>query len=288
MVNRPLALFNLILGYIFLQLAWWGYLIVEHSPEKIGMVVGEFSVFFFLLILGMTRLRKAIREESNLNKQQKNFLLSVTHELKSPLASIKLYLQTLQKRELDREQQQSFLRNSLQDIDRLDELVGNMLMATKFENKSYSFPKEKFDLSVEIEKILDHIIRIYQDKYRFQIHIEPHLEILGDKLSLNTAVTNLIENAIKYSAKGNPIEIKLEKTGNRVHLQVADQGIGIEDNEKKKIFQKFYRACNEETRATKGTGLGLFIVKQVLDNHKAEIFVKDNTPKGSVFEVVFG
>jgi len=286
-MNRPLALFNLILGYIFLQLAWWGYLIVEHSPEKLGMVVGEFSVFFLLLILGMTRLRKAIHEESNLNKQQKNFLLSVTHELKSPLASIKLYLQTLEKRELDRDQQKSFLRNSLVDIDRLDELVGNMLLATKLENKSYSFPKEKFNLSQESQTIIDNITRLYSDKYSFHTHIEPDLEILGDRMALNSAINNLLENAIKYSLPGNPIEINLEKKDTHLVLQVADQGIGIQDQEKKKIFQKFYRACNEETRATKGTGLGLYIVKQVMDNHKAEIIVRNNLPKGSVFEIVF-
>lgn len=287
MMNRPLALFNLILGYIFLQLAWWGYLIVEHSPEKMWMVVGEFSVFFLLLVFSMSRLRKAIQEETNLNKQQKNFLLSVTHELKSPLASIKLYLQTLEKRHLDKDQQASFIRNSLVDVDRLDELVGNMLLATKLENKSYSFPKDKFNFSLETFMILDHITRLYGDKYSFNIHIEPDLEIWGDRMALHSAVNNLLENAIKYSIPGNPIEVNLKKNENKVVLQVADQGIGIEDNEKKKIFQKFYRACNEETRATKGTGLGLYIVKQVMDNHKAEIIVRNNIPQGSVFEVVF-
>jgi signal transduction histidine kinase len=286
-MTRPLALFNIILGYIFLQLAWWGYLIVEHSPEKMGMVVGEFSVFFLLLVLGMTRLRKAIHEESNLNKQQKNFLLSVTHELKSPLASIKLYLQTLQKRDLDKVQQSKFIRNSLVDIDRLDELVGNMLLATKLENKSYSFPKEKFNLSQETQTILDHMTRLYNDQFSFHIQIEPDVEIMGDRLALNSAVNNLLENAIKYSVPGFPIAVNLERKQDKVVLTVADQGIGIADTDKKKIFQKFYRACNEETRATKGTGLGLYIVKQVMDNHKAEIFVRNNLPKGSVFEVVF-
>lgn len=286
-MKKPLTLFNIILAYIFLQLAWWGYLIIEHSPEKIGMVLGEFSVFFFLLILGMRRMTKAIQEETNLNKQQKNFLLSVTHELKSPLASIKLYLQTVLKRDLEKEQRNSFIRNSLVDIDRLDELVGNMLMATKFENKSYSFPKASFNLSQLIFEIMAHIRTLYQDRHSFESSIEPNLLFHGDRFAIGSAINNLIENAIKYSPKGSPIGIKLESKGEKLCFQVSDQGIGVLENEKKKIFQKFYRAFNEETRTTKGTGLGLFIVKQVLDNHKAKIEVHDNQPQGSIFEVVF-
>jgi two-component system phosphate regulon sensor histidine kinase PhoR len=286
-VKQPLILFNLILAYIFLQLAWWGYLIVEHSPEKIWMVVGEFSVFFILLNLGMRRLRRTIQEETNLNRQQKNFLLSVTHELKSPLASIKLYLQTLQKRDLDKEKQSTFIRNSLVDIERLDDLVGNMLLATKFENKTYSFPKEKINFTEIVQKNLENFQHLYQEKYEFAAHLEPGVEIFGDRLALSAAVNNLLENALKYSLKGSPISVVLERKEHHTYFQVADQGIGIEDSEKKKIFNKFYRASNEETRSTKGTGLGLFIVKQVLDNHKARIFVRNNQPQGSIFEVVF-
>lgn len=286
-MKQPLILFNLILAYIFLQLAWWGYLIVEHSPEKIWMVVGEFSVFFILLNLGMRRLRRTIQEETNLNRQQKNFLLSVTHELKSPLASIKLYLQTLQKRDLDKEKQSTFIRNSLVDIERLDDLVGNMLLATKFENKTYSFPKEKINFTEIVQKNLENFQHLYQEKYEFAAHLEPGVEIFGDRLALSAAVNNLLENALKYSLKGSPISVVLERKEHHTYFQVADQGIGIEDSEKKKIFNKFYRASNEETRSTKGTGLGLFIVKQVLDNHKARIFVRNNQPQGSIFEVVF-
>ncbi len=286
-MKRPLTLFNIILGYIFLQLAWWGYLIVEHSPEKIGMVVGEFSVFFLLLIFGMRRLRKAIQEESNLNKQQRNFLLSVTHELKSPLASIKLYLQTLQKRELDKVQKESFIRNSLVDIERLDDLVGNMLMATKFENKSYSFPKDLFNFSEIIEQNLGNIKNLYQERYDFNINVDPNIEIYGDRFAISSAVNNLVENAIKYSAKGSSIAIDLKKEGQKIYFKVADHGIGVHDSDKKKIFEKFYRASSEETRSTKGTGLGLYIVKQVLDHHRAKIRILNNVPQGSIFEVVF-
>lgn len=284
---RSLSIFNVLLIYAVLQISWWGYLLIEYSPGKIDMVLSEFSVFIILLLFGMYRLRKAINQENELDQQQKNFLLSVTHELKSPLASVKLYLQTLLKRDLDREKVNCFLKNSLSDIERLDDLVENMLMATKFENNTYTFPKEQFNFSELVQLISNRIRLNVQERFIFDTHIEPSIEILGDKFALSSAVSNILENAVKYSAEGSRISLNLQKDNEQILLQVIDQGIGIDDKEKKKIFQKFYRSGNEEIRDTKGTGLGLFIVKQVLDNHQAIIQVKNNKPKGSVFEVSF-
>ena len=118
--------------------------------------------------------------------------------------------------------------------------------------------------------------------------IEPKIEISGDKFALTSVVTNLIENAVKYSKPCQTVDVKLFSRDGQVHFQVADHGIGIADDEKSRIFNRFYRVGSEETRNTKGTGLGLYIVKQVLDKHEASIRVKDNRPEGSIFEVVFG
>ena len=284
---RPLSIFNFLLVYVVLQLAWWGYLLVELSSRKIDMVVGEFSVFILVLIIGMNRIRKAINDEDNLNQQQKNFLLSVTHELKSPLASIKLYLQTILKRDLEKKQRDTFIKNSLGDIERLDNLVENMLMATKFENKSYSFPKEQFNFSELVGQVLNRIKENSHERFNFNGQIEPDISILGDRFALGSAINNIIENALNYSAEGSIISVNLSKSNEQLFLQVADQGIGIDDKEKKRIFNKFYRGGNEEIRRTRGTGLGLFIVKQVLDNHQALIQVKNNLPAGSIFEIIF-
>lgn len=284
---RSLSIFNVLLIYAVLQISWWGYLLIKYSPGKIDMVMSEFSVFIVLLLFGMYRLRKAIAHENALDQQQKNFLLSVTHELKSPLASVKLYLQTIIKRDLDREKVTCFLTNSLADIERLDVLVENMLMATKFENNTYTFPKEQFNFSELVQTILNRVRLNTQGRFFFDEKIEPAIQLLGDKFALSSAVSNIIENAVKYSAEGTHISLNLKKETDQVILQVTDEGIGIDDREKQKIFQKFYRSGNEETRGTKGTGLGLFIVKQVLDNHEASIEVSDNTPRGSVFEVSF-
>jgi Osmosensitive K+ channel histidine kinase len=117
--------------------------------------------------------------------------------------------------------------------------------------------------------------------------LEADIIIHGDKFAISNVVTNLIENAIKYSPACAMVDVKLYTETNKIIFSVADHGIGISDEEKKLIFNKFYRVGSEATRKTKGTGLGLYIVKTVLQKHDATIKVKDNTPKGSIFEVTF-
>ena len=201
----------------------------------------------------------------------------------------KYMLQTIQKRNLTKEQVLNFIDKSLMDIDRLDDMVENMLLASKIDNRSYSFPKDRFNLSVLVDSIVNRlqITKCEGNQQVIDAEIEPKIEITGDKFALTSVVTNLIENAIKYSGPCETVGVKLFLKHDKVYLEVADHGIGIADNEKSRIFDKFYRVGSEDTRNTKGTGLGLYIVKEVLDKHRASIKVKDNKPAGSVFEVVF-
>ena len=286
-MRKSILIFYFLLLYALAELVWWGILITKVQPNRTSMVIGEGAVFLFLLIVGAYHLHKALKKELKLHDQQKNFLLSVTHELKSPLASIKLYLETILKRDLDKQQQQSFLKNSLKDIERLDDLVENMLIATRIENKSYTFPKEQFNFSEMVARITDRLQIHTCSTQIIKTKIKPGLRLTGDKFALTSVVTNLVENAVKYSPGCAEIEVKLWADNGCVHLEVADQGIGIKDDEKLRIFDKFYRVGSEDTRKTKGTGLGLYIVKQVLDNHQAQIKVKNNRPAGSIFEVTF-
>jgi signal transduction histidine kinase len=276
------------LVYALVQLISWGTLVIKLQPSRMAMIMGEGSVFLFLLCVGAYFLHQSIKKEDRLHEQQQNFLLSVTHELKSPLAAIKLSLQTIVKRDLDKARQTSLLNNSLKDIERLDDLVENMLLATKIENRSYSFPKEEFDFSEMVSKITD----------RLQVHscgceqiikttIQPNLKVMGDPFALASVVTNLIENAVKYSGPCAEVEVRLGKSKEQLWLKVSDKGPGIPDAEKMLIFDKFYRVGDENVRKAKGTGLGLFIVKEVLQNHDADISVKDNVPQGAIFEVTF-
>ena len=286
-MKKPLVIFNFLIIYAFAQLVWWGVLLIKAEPERMGMILGETAVFLMIFIVGAFKLHRALNKERKLHSQQNNFLLSVTHELKSPLASIKLYLQTILKRNLDLQQQQYFINNSLKDIERLDDLVENMLIATKIDNKSYSFPKEVFDFSELVEKIADRLQVHSCSSQVIRTDLQKNIQLRGDQFALTSVVTNLIENAVKYSPPCADISVKLFSTNGNVHFEVADHGIGISDMEKTRIFEKFYRVGSEDTRKTKGTGLGLFIVKQVLDKHQAFIKVKNNHPSGTVFEVIF-
>ena len=288
-MKRPFVIFYAIITYALTELVWWGYMLVRLQPRRTAMIVGEGSMFAIVFVLGAISLHKSIKKERRLQNQKKNFLLSVTHELKSPLASIKLLLQTIQKRDLTKEQIQDFIGKSLLDIERLDDMVENMLLASKIENKSYTFPKAQFNLSALVDNVVNRLQlnKCDLNEQLINAEIEPKIEITGDKFALTSVVTNLIENAIKYSGPCEVVDVKLYSKENKVYFEVADHGIGIAETEKSRIFDKFYRVGSENTRNTKGTGLGLYIVKEVLDKHEASIRVKDNEPSGSVFEVVF-
>ena len=286
-MKKPLVIFNFLIIYAFAQLVWWGVLLIKSEPQRMGMILGETAVFLMIFIVGAYKLHRALNKERKLHTQQNNFLLSVTHELKSPLASIKLYLQTILKRDLDLQKQQYFINNSLKDIERLDDLVENMLIATKIENNSYTFPKEVFDFSELVERIAERLQVHSCNSQIIATELQRNIKLTGDKFALTSVVTNLIENAVKYSPPCAEVVVKLFSNNGHVHFEVADKGIGISDTEKSRIFEKFYRVGSEDTRKTKGTGLGLFIVKQVLDKHQAHIKVKNNHPSGTVFEVIF-
>lgn len=287
-MKKSILIFYFLLLYAMLEMFWWGTVMIQLQPQRMAMVMGEGAVFLFLLCVGAYFIHASIKKEDKLHEQQQNFLLSVTHELKSPLAAIKLSIETIVKRTLDKEQQAKLLKNSLKDIERLDDLVENMLLATKIESRTYSFPKEEFDFSDLVTKITDRL-QVHSCGYEQNIkaNIEEGINILGDKFALSSVVTNLVENAVKYSGPCAEVAVKLCQNGGKPFLTVSDKGPGIPDDEKMLIFDKFYRVGDENVRKSKGTGLGLFIVKEVLQNHDADISVKDNTPQGAIFEVTF-
>jgi two-component system phosphate regulon sensor histidine kinase PhoR len=289
-MKRPFVIFYALITYALMELVWWGYMLISLQPLRTGMILGEGFMFIAIILGGALLFHKSLNKERKLAEQKKNFLLSVTHELKSPLASIKLYLETIQKRSLSKEQVTDFVGKCLLDVDRLNDMVENMLLAAKIENQSYTFPKQQFDLSMLVDSIINRL-QINKCDLTSQLinaEIESKIEVTGDKFALTAVVTNLLENAIKYSGPCETVDVKLYTKNGKVHLEVADQGIGIADEEKSRIFDRFYRVGSEETRNTKGTGLGLYIVKQVLDKHQAIINVRDNRPAGSVFEVILG
>ncbi|MFK8103363.1 MAG: sensor histidine kinase [Saprospiraceae bacterium] len=321
---RLRVLSYLIIAYMLLAFAWWAILLFTKNKDafyakaellKIGMIAeqlidsedaflrsapyqelrgeykrqewmifGEAAVFVISLVIGVWLINRGYNKEINSAEQRRNFLLSITHELKSPIASIQLVLETIIKRQLPKVQVDQLSTNALKDNERLNTLVNNLLLAAKVEN-AYHPVFEDIDFKALIEEISTKLKSKYP-KVNFEIQTESDIPIVhGDRMGLTSVVLNLMENGIKYSTENPSIGVKLFQRKEKIHLEVADQGVGIADKEKKKIFEKFYRVGNEDIRRTKGTGLGLYIVNEIVKAHLGKITVKDNRPSGSIFSI---
>ncbi|MEL6142328.1 MAG: HAMP domain-containing sensor histidine kinase, partial [Bacteroidota bacterium] len=216
----------------------------------------------------------------------RNFLLSITHELKSPIAGIRLILETFQKRrDLPEAIREKLSTNALKETDRLTSLVNDLLLSAKLET-SYQLNPEPIDLEELLQETVEKIARKYP-KAQIQFTAESDLPFIrGDRTGLTSVAVNLVENAAKYSQPTPKIDVHLRRGSHReVIWTVADNGIGIPDAEKGRVLTKFYRVGNEDTRQTKGTGLGLYIVKKLVDLHHGHLALRDNKPKGTLFEV---
>lgn len=280
--------------YVIVQFVWWGFHILDLTNQLVGdtpkgnrkmvMIIGEGAVFLAILIFGIVRIRRSIRKELEFSRNQNNFLLSITHELKTPIASTKLYLQTLQKRTIDAQKREEILIKTLQQNEQLERLIDNILNASRLENKRLILHKEATNVSAFLNSIFDRYSRQYPE-IPFINEIQPDISSEIDPFIFETVINNLIENAIKYAGKDGPVIIELMKH-DRLIVKVKDNGSGIPQKNRKDIFKKFYRIGNEETRTQKGSGLGLFIAKELSHLHKGQIRYYDNQPKGSVFELM--
>ena len=248
--------------------------------------LGEGLTFMILTLVGAVFVYRAVRRQIRLKEQQQNFMMAVTHELKTPIAITMLNLETLLKRKLDMGQQEKLISNAIQETGRLNDLCENILLSTRIDSGRYFSNKENIDLSSLIETSANDL-RSRFPKRSIQTRLAENCSYLGDPLLLHLLFNNLIENAIKYSGPGDLVEIRLLKTSKGCILQIADHGSGIPEAEKKKIFEKFYRVGSEATRATKGTGLGLYLSQKIAEDHDTVITVTDNQPDGSIFSIEF-
>ena len=251
------------------------------------MIVSEGTVFLLLLLFGIYKVKQSIDKENELNNQQKNFFLSITHELKTPIAATKLQLQTLQKQKLNEAKQQELISNALLETERLNTLIDNVLFVSRLETDEFIFKKEKMNLSETTRALVNRYYKINIEKGELRLSLEDLLYAEIDHHAFPSIVTNLIDNAIKYSGQKKDIELCLFKEKEQVVLRVKDQGCGISEADKEKVFNKFFRAGNEETRRSKGTGLGLYIVNYIVKKHQAKLSLKNNQPQGSIFEIRF-
>ncbi|PPK84716.1 phospho-acceptor domain-containing protein [Neolewinella xylanilytica] len=260
--------------------------LTDQFERQQRMILGEALLLVVSLAGGLYLLFRNLKKEISAAEQQRNFLLSITHELKSPLAGIRLILETFQRRrELKPEIQHKLSTNALAETDRLTALVNDLLLSAKLENV-YQLNREPIDFGQLVQDAADRVVMKYRGA-NVHVDIEPDIPtIFGDMPGLTSVVVNLLENAAKYSQPDPVIHTALARGGDsEIVWTVQDNGVGIPDREKRRVWTKFYRVGNEDTRSTKGTGLGLFIVRQIVEKHGGQIELKDNQPRGTVFRV---
>ncbi len=247
-----------------------------------GMILGEAIFFGLSLSIGWWFVYRSYRQALQVSKNQTNFLLAITHEFKTPIASISLILETIIKRQLKEEQKVKLGSDAMREARRLDSLVNNLLLSAQLDSKYKPFP-EFLDLCDICESIID-VYRDRNPKAVFEVSCGRDLpKAYADKEGISAIIHNLVGNAIKYNDNDPEININITAANNWITLKVADNGIGISEAEKKKVFDRFYRSGNEATRKTKGTGLGLFITREIVKAHKGRISIENNSPSGTVF-----
>ncbi|MBK9380875.1 MAG: two-component sensor histidine kinase [Chitinophagaceae bacterium] len=258
----------------------------DETNRNTGKYIAEGITFLILILIGAAFVYRSVRRQFRLQQQQQNFMMAVTHELKTPIAVARLNLETLQKYNLDPEKQKKLIRTTLDETTRLNFLTNNILISSQLEGDRYKSDKEELDLSMLLKDCVQDFKKRFPDR-QFAENIEADADVKGDPLLLQILINNLLENAIKYSSKEGLIKAVLKKTDTGIKLQIIDEGHGIPDEEKKKVFTKFYRIGNEATRKAQGTGLGLYLCQKIARDHKADILVTNNEPKGSNFAVIF-
>ncbi len=275
MRRQKTAIFFLVFGISLIVLAvalnvGW---ILLNLREVALMVLG--IIFFAVIITGLVLNTIFLVREIKRSEQHDAFLNSVTHELKTPIASIKLYLETLKTRKVTPEKQMEFYDVMLADSNRLLNTVEQVLQASSTKERKRQFSASEIDIGDLINESVA-IIRtgrnLAEGAIRFSEPAEP-IKIMGDAADLQTALINLLDNALKYSSDSPKISIRTKKASmnKRVDIFIKDNGIGIPSADLKRVFKRFYRVKNPSGGEPKGTGLGLFIVKSIVERHGGKV-----------------
>jgi two-component system, OmpR family, sensor histidine kinase SenX3 len=276
MRRRKSTIFFLVLGICLIALAvalnvsW----ILLNLEKVVLLVLG--IIFFAIIITGLVLNTTFLLREIKRNEQQDAFLNSVTHELKTPIASIRLYLETLKTRDVNEEKRQEFYNIMLKDSDRLLNTVEQVLHASRSRDEK----KLTNATNLGLTKLLQDSIEQIRSRYNFDENIisltkSNDFNIIGDANELQTVFTNLLDNAVKYSDKDVKIVVSLKDFDEKfAEMRIKDNGVGIAKSQLKRIFNRFYRIPSLSTQKAKGTGLGLFIVKSIVKKHGGKISVE--------------
>jgi signal transduction histidine kinase len=259
--------------------------ITEERDRNNAQYIGEGLIFLLLTVAGAIFVYRATRRQIMLNTQQQNFMMAVTHELKTPIAITKLNLETLNKHRLDEEKTKKIIGSTLQETNRLNDLCNNILLSSQLDAGGFHLNTEKVDLGrLIMETVTDFRQRF--TKRTINAEIQDGIYVMADHLLMRLALNNLVENALKYSPAEKPIGLKLVSESKNIRISVQDEGPGIPESEKKRIFDKFYRIGDENTRQAKGTGLGLYLSRKIVEDHNGSVFAEDHIPSGSNFIIL--
>jgi len=301
------TLFHPIFVFIGVQVAWlglmgiWVYWYFKNNlkleefasklrPELFNnefswVILLEGSFLMLIILAGVYVIFVYWNKQARLNQLQSNFVSSVSHELKSPLASIQLYLETMKYQKVSPGEAGDFVETMLTDTERLSGLIDNILQSSKAEAMRLQFQP------VHIGEFLQEVVKAYKRQFE-ERKCEVRLDLNGagvhqvDKRALRMVFNNLIGNALRYSPVGQPLVIEVKDGKKYLDIHFIDQGIGIEKKDRKKVFKKFYRAQNVDTQNIEGAGLGLFISHEIVKNHKGRLTVEsEGRGKGTRFTV---
>ena len=264
----------LVVAATALNVGW----IILNWRQEIKLILG--AILFLAIIAGLVLNTIFLVREIRRNEQHDSFINAVTHELKTPIASIRLYLQTLQRREVDAGQRREFYQSMLLDTERLMHTVEQVLKAGDAAQRKRPVQRLPLEFDRLVRECLDlartrHHLQMEALDYRESLNGAGSADVAGDPEELRTAVSNLLDNAVKYSPGGVRISVELDvPDAKHVVLRVRDHGVGIPPHELKRIFKRFYRVAHRSLTGVKGTGLGLFIVRSIARKHGGQVFAQ--------------
>mgnify|MGYP006078807973 FL=1 len=305
--RRARALFLVLATYVFLQLAWWVNLLISSaaklfeartafnpSPDILDaalqnwektvlMVAAEGVIFSLLFMFGLSWIWRVMRADNYILARERNFLLAVTHELKTPIASIRLAIDTLKRLDLDGADRDEMLDVARSGTLRLERRVEDILQATRL-NLPDALVRSPFDVTEFVEDTASTFLHLNpESSVSVKLIGESGLLLHGDEEMWRLCLINLLENAIKYSPTHTSVEVVLDTTTKKPNLSIIDHGPGISPDERKKVFEAFYRLPRDKD--VEGTGLGLHLVFRIVKMHGAEIHITSTAGGGATFVI---
>lgn len=282
------------------MVTWWIILMARLTDEKVDMAVefnaspeyserlyeqeirrqimvgSEGVVFLVLLLVGIWLIYRSLAQAHQLRRLQENFLMAVTHELKTPLASMTVYLDTLRSDKITPERKQKLIPRMKKDLVRLEGLVEDILEAGRFETSAYRPDLQRLDLGALLSELTAKLPSSNPGKeIRTELQIEDDVYVSADASVIGRAIRAILENAVKYSSETEAdVKVTMRRLRKYAEVRIGDRGIGIEKGELSQIFDRFYRVGDELTRARPGTGLGLYLCRQMIRAHNGEVIAQ--------------